>query len=116
MITITIPRNDHPRLWCGRFHFVVNADCNLEYLAGAKGGFVYAVGNAVDQDDFISLGSSALAERMLTVDAKVDDLEELTSMYLKGNLSPEWMDLGKSALETGAIQFATFRLYDSDDE
>jgi hypothetical protein len=102
------------RLWSGQFHFLVSPECDIDYLKGAKGGFVSAIATAPSELNFIDRATSALEERMLRPDAERDLIEEITASYLDGKLSDEWVRLCELTLETGEVGFNGFDLYNSD--
>jgi hypothetical protein len=100
-------------VWSGRFHFLVNRDCNLEYLRGRMGGYVSAISVAKTKEQFISKALDSLRDRQLTPDKEIEEVEEISAKFLEGTLSDEWMALCKLAFESGDVAFNEFDLYTS---
>jgi hypothetical protein len=98
-------------LWSALFHFAVDSDCSVDYLRGAKGGYVNAVSCAVAQSDFITRVFQALSDRQLTlIDFK--DIQRFCPFDPHENLSKAWSDLSMKALASGKVEFTEFHLYD----
>src|ERR1700730_3257458 len=100
-------------LWSGQFHFLVNPECNISYLQGAKGGYVSAIAVAPAEREFINMAKAALRERMLSPDDEYDNIENISRRYQDRDLSDEWIQLCKKAFETGHVVFTAFDLYSS---
>jgi hypothetical protein len=100
-------------LWSGQFHFLISPECDISYLQGRMGGYVSAIAVASSESDFIVKAKAALRERMLIPDDEYDDIEDISARYQKRNLSDEWIQLCREALETGGVVFTTFDLYNS---
>lgn len=107
---------DGDSVWSGRFHFLVNAECNIDYLQGGIGGYVSAICAARSRKEFIARAFEALRDRQLSPDDEFDEIEDISAMYRNGMLSDEWMTLGKLAAETGDVAFNCFDLYSSAEE
>jgi hypothetical protein len=103
-------------LWSGRFHFLVNAECNIDYLQGSMGGYVSAICLAGSQEEFIARAFEALRNRQLSPDEEFDEIEDLSVQYHNETLSDEWMALCKLASESGDVSFNCFQLYASAEE
>ena len=103
-------------VWSGRFHFLVNPECNIDYLRGAMGGYVSAICLAESKEEFIARAFQALRDRKLSPDEGFDEIEDISAIYHDGMLSDEWMALGKLASESGDVSFNCFQLYDSVEE
>jgi hypothetical protein len=99
-------------VWSGRFHFLINAECNIDYLQGRMGGYVSAICLAKSKEKFISRTLDALRDRQLSPNEEIDELEDISTQYRDGTLSDEWMSLCKLATETGDVAFNCFDLYD----
>jgi hypothetical protein len=95
------------------FHFLVNPECNINYLQGRKGGYVSAIAVAPSESEFIDKAKGALRERMLSPDDEYDHIEDISRRYQDRDLSDEWIQLCKRALETRQVAFTTFDLYSS---
>lgn len=100
-------------IWSGRFHFKVNEECDIDYLRGAMGGFVYATVRANNETGFVTKVMRSLAARGLTGDSEFDELRDISEEYANGELSAEWMDMCRRTIATDEAVFATFRLYDN---
>jgi hypothetical protein len=98
-------------LWSALVHFAVDSDCTLDYLRGAKGGYVNAVGCAATPSDFIARVFEALSERHLTL-IDCSDVASFTPCDPNENLSPEWIEISNQALVNGKVGFTEFQLYD----
>ena len=100
-------------VWSGRFHFLVNQDCNLEYLRGGMGGYVSAIAAAKTREQFISKALDSLRDRQLTPDREIEEVEDISTKFREGTLSDEWMALCKLAFKSGDVAFNEFDLYTS---
>ena len=98
-------------LWSALFHFAVDSDCSIDYLQGAKGGYVNAVSYASSSSDFVGRVFQALGERQLTV-IDFSDIKTFSPYDPDEILSREWAELSKKALASGKVEFAEFHLYD----
>jgi len=100
-------------VWSGKFHFLVNPECNIDYLQGAIGGYVSAICLAKSKEEFIARAFDAFRKRQLSPDEEFDEIENISAEYNDGALSGEWMGLCKLASETGNVSFNGFDLYTS---
>jgi len=57
------------------------------------------------------MATAALRERMLSPDDEYDNIEDISRKYQDHDLSDEWIQLCKKALETGQVVFTAFDLY-----
>jgi hypothetical protein len=108
----TIPEGKE--IWSGQFHFLINPDCDLEYLQGAEGGYVSAISLADSEELFLKTVFAALKERKVTPDDEYDEIEEISEKYRNGDLSDEWIELCNYALNTGRVAFNTFDVYEGE--
>jgi len=109
-ITISQTTSGNGSLWTGLFHFAVDSDCSIDYLRGAKGGYVSAVSRAVTTSDFIERVFRALCERQLTP-IDFSGITRFTPCDPMQNPSLEWAELSKKALLGGEVEFTEFHLY-----
>ena len=112
-ITTTQTTSGNESLWSGLFHFAVDSDCSVDYLRGAKGGYVNAVSCAAATPDFIARVFQALCERQLTL-IDFSDVNRFDPRDPTENLSPDWAELSKKALASGEVEFTEFELYDEE--
>jgi len=105
-------REDHS-LWSGRLHFLVNPECEIDYLQGRMGGYVSAICSAQSKEEFLARAFDALRRRQLTPNEEFDEIEDISAKYYGKTLSDEWMALCESAIETGDVAFNCFDLYAS---
>ena len=91
------------------FHFTVDADCRLDYLSGADGGYVNAVGSAASSGEFVKMVFKSLCDRQLTM-VDISPISEI-SRASEQNLSNEWSELSGKARASGEVEFTQFHLY-----
>jgi len=108
--TTTQKTSSQEFLWSALLHFAVDSDCNVDYLRGAKGGYVNAVCRAVATSDFTTRVFQALSERQLTL-IDFSGVRRFTVSDPNENLSSEWIELSQKALVSGKVEFTEFQLY-----
>jgi hypothetical protein len=112
-VTTTTTQTKQDSLWSALFHFAVDSNCNIDYLRGAKGGYVNAVSLAVTNSDFIARVFQAMGERQLTL-IDFSKVKHFSVSDPPEKLSQEWKELAKKAIAHGDVQFTEFQLYDEE--
>jgi len=112
-ITTTPRRSKSEYLWSGLIHFEVDSDCSLDYLKGAKGGYVNVVCLATSASDFTKRVFQFLCQRQLSM----VDATQISTVDLdrEENLSLEWVELSKRAIASGEVESTEFHLYETSD-
>lgn len=75
------------------------------------GGYVSAIALTDSKGSFLRTVFGELEERKLAPDDEYDEIEEISSKFLNGDLSDEWIGLCELALSTRRVAFNNFELY-----
>lgn len=97
-------------LWSALAEFEVKPECELDYLKGAKGGYVHAFASANTALELADRVGAALTNLDL-IPRKLEGIEQI---YESSTLSHEWTALCAKASTGGDVVFGEFFLYDQE--
>lgn len=99
-------------LSCAQAEFLVRPECKIDYLMGARGGYVHAFASAGSSREFADRVGLAL-KRLDLIPRKLEEIEEIED---PDALSQEWSDFCSYAIRSGDVVFSEFFLYNQEDD